>query len=385
MSADASITLGLDAEGMFNDLKNVENHVESSMSRMAGSTNSLAAAHENLLTSNHRVARQMASFSREALSGANAGNVLAAGLGGVARSMNLSLPALAAIEVVETLTAAVARAVTEYGKLTKAQREAVNQPNPTSLSTGELHQKNAGIKAALKAGDENEDNSWGNFFLNSWRKFQNAFVGISSPSLGIGKMEATKLLPTVQEEQDAMRPKLLRQLWNNQSEEAAKADRMNAIERFKGPEWMKEEAKLLAEGAEKIKAAMGEGGELLAKPVREAMNIARQKLWDEHKAKEGNAAGLTLQEIAAQRGSSDFAKRWRGGIAQDALDEESAARDDRLGGRLKSAGIHESRALKLKEGLSDVLKPAELKSALSVAEAHLQQIEKNTAEKFAHK
>lgn len=114
---DASISLGLNANEMYGELKSAEQRLSGSMDRMVQSANSLTGAHENLLRSNHRVATQIHAVTRDFLSGASGADVFAASLDGIGRSLNIGLGTLAGLAIGAVVFQQISKATGEAEKL----------------------------------------------------------------------------------------------------------------------------------------------------------------------------------------------------------------------------------------------------------------------------
>src|SRR4051794_34409227 len=99
LAASIIARLGLDTSGFRSELASAATQAGQAAGKMSGAFNKSAAAHENLLASNHRVARQIQNFSRDLASGADATQLFSAGLEGLERSLKLPLGALAGLGV----------------------------------------------------------------------------------------------------------------------------------------------------------------------------------------------------------------------------------------------------------------------------------------------
>ena len=90
---------GFDLKGARKDLADAHSMVKDAHGKMAQSAHANSAAHEHLLGSTHRVARQIGSFSQTLLSGQDAAGVFIAGMEGVERALHLPLGALASLAI----------------------------------------------------------------------------------------------------------------------------------------------------------------------------------------------------------------------------------------------------------------------------------------------
>jgi hypothetical protein len=120
---DASVSLGLEADQFDRDLARSERNLTGAHNRMGQSATRNMAAHDNLLRSNHRVARQVETFSKTLISGGSAADVLATGLEGIGRSTNLALGPLAALGV----GAAIIGRFAERAKALREVREEIEK------------------------------------------------------------------------------------------------------------------------------------------------------------------------------------------------------------------------------------------------------------------
>ena len=109
--------MGLDLAPIKADLQAASQLVSQSGDRMAAGFHKGAEGSEHLLASSHRVAHQVTNVAKSLVDGGSAASVFSAGLEGVARSMHLSLGALAALEVGSVLIEGLAKTKEEAEKL----------------------------------------------------------------------------------------------------------------------------------------------------------------------------------------------------------------------------------------------------------------------------
>lgn len=114
---DASVSLGLDAREMYQELNNAAVRFNQAASRIEGGSNRAAHASDGLLVSNHRVARQISNFSQELIRGGSAADVFAAGLEGVERSFRLPIGSLAGLAIGAILFTEIHKTNAEAEKL----------------------------------------------------------------------------------------------------------------------------------------------------------------------------------------------------------------------------------------------------------------------------
>jgi hypothetical protein len=152
MGADASIDLELNAKQLYQELATAEKRYTQGMDRIGAGTNRVAGAHENLLRSNHRVARQFENFSKDMLSGADASQLFATGLEGVGRSLNLSLGALAGIGIGAVAIEKFHELHKEYKKINEEHEKLMRAPQATEFdSLSNLQTRLANVRKELEA------------------------------------------------------------------------------------------------------------------------------------------------------------------------------------------------------------------------------------------
>jgi hypothetical protein len=98
-SAELRAYLGLDTKGFSAPLRQAARDAQAAGDDISKSFGRASSAHDSLLTSNHRVARQIQNFSRDLAGGASATDLLSAGLEGLERALKLPLGALAGLGV----------------------------------------------------------------------------------------------------------------------------------------------------------------------------------------------------------------------------------------------------------------------------------------------
>lgn len=86
---------------------------------MEKSADKVDAGHEKILRSGHRVSKQIVNVSKDMLSGASSADVLAGSLEGIARSLNISLGALAALGVGAVIGQQIHKVIEEFDTLQK--------------------------------------------------------------------------------------------------------------------------------------------------------------------------------------------------------------------------------------------------------------------------
>jgi hypothetical protein len=155
--------LGLDTKG-FTDGMRTSNAVVDQHERKINNT---GRAHDNLLRSSHRVSRQLENFNRTLLSGGDAADVLAVGLEGIGRSLNISLGALAILGAgavglvqIHKLTAEFEKINTEVEKLLKFDAN----PDFKSLSALEQHLSKIGEELDKIKGQQKGSNWFADAF-----------------------------------------------------------------------------------------------------------------------------------------------------------------------------------------------------------------------------
>jgi hypothetical protein len=128
-SAELRAFLGLDTKGFTAPLRQAAQETQSAGNSIEQSFNRSGAAHENLLASNHRVARQFQNFSKDLLSGASAADVFSSGLEGIERALRLPLGALAGIGIGAVAVQQLGKVIAEYKKLNE-EVDKLNQSKP---------------------------------------------------------------------------------------------------------------------------------------------------------------------------------------------------------------------------------------------------------------
>jgi hypothetical protein len=122
--SDATVTLGLNAAELYNDLNGAISRFQQGMNRMQQSTgparqgvDHLTGAHDRLFTSSHRVANRVGALTSSLASGANAADVMGVAIEGLGRSLNLPLGILAALAATGILVQQIYKTQSEIEKL----------------------------------------------------------------------------------------------------------------------------------------------------------------------------------------------------------------------------------------------------------------------------
>ena len=121
---DASVSLGLNAAELYTEINTAVAKFQQGVNRMggaaggaAGSVNGLTGAHDRLFTSSHRVANRVGELARVFASGGSAADIMAVGIEGLGRSLNLPLGILAAIAATGVLVQQIYKTQTEAQRL----------------------------------------------------------------------------------------------------------------------------------------------------------------------------------------------------------------------------------------------------------------------------
>lgn len=167
MSAMAAIIarLGLDSADFRKGLQQAVQDTQAAHNRMAEAAHGTTAAHEHLLGSSHRVARQIGTTAQKMLSGGSAADVFSTALEGLERSLHLPLGALAGLGVL----AVGIEKFHEYAEEAKKVREEVEkalQPNQATAFSGtsEIKKRLEETTAAAKQVTEESKGFFKNLF-----------------------------------------------------------------------------------------------------------------------------------------------------------------------------------------------------------------------------
>src|SRR4051794_13729927 len=122
--ADASVTLGLNAAELYQELNTAVAKFQGKMKQMGdgaagagGHVDRLSGSHERLFTSSHRVANRIGELTRVLTTGGSAADVMAVGIEGLGRSLNLPLGVLAAVAAAGVLAQQIYKSNAEVVKL----------------------------------------------------------------------------------------------------------------------------------------------------------------------------------------------------------------------------------------------------------------------------
>jgi hypothetical protein len=370
---DASISLGINEGTMFSDLKNAEQKFAAGMDRMGQSTNRLTGSHENLLRSNHRVAAQIHTVTRDFLSGASGADVFGTALEGVGRSLNISLGTLAGLAI-----GAVA-----FQQISKAREEAEKLHREiaaiTSVSSGDvrfqtLESLNHQLDESKKKLEELKEKVTG----VSFKRF---FEYLGSAHLLGGSGWDEQL---AQEERDkaGLKGKASEAL-SGQADKLREKTRIGGMSNFDA-----QRAQALSEFREAFNKSLdSEGGGSLGEALGEAFAAKLASITQQQQNKMKERSGMTVGELAAATpevvGNDVPYEKWK--ASQDARE---AQRLDAAGESARAAGnpgaahnlFNQSGAIK--DSLSDYLKPSErmnadLKGELVLSNGYLKTIAEN--------
>jgi hypothetical protein len=150
---DSSISLGLNADPMYSELRTAESRYAAGMDRMAGGTGRLSRAHDNLLKSNARVSNQFAHFFAITAAGGDSMSLLAGGITAAAHAMNLSLGLTAAGYVGGLAIQKVVAMREEWRKLNDELDRAAKprDPNSTKPVEDDIKEREQALANAAKA------------------------------------------------------------------------------------------------------------------------------------------------------------------------------------------------------------------------------------------
>lgn len=325
MSFAASIMarLGLDTAGFRSELKSAEAVANGAHGNMAGAAGRNTVAHENLLASNHRVARQMQNFSRDVLSGADATTVLSSGLEGLERALRLPLGALAGLGIAAVAIVKLTGVVAEYKKLNE-EVEKLNSARVSAPFTT-LDQIKQHADEATKKIDELQKK------ISFWKNFT-----------GDAKLNIERSLEDTQKGRA-----------QDQTDEFLKARTKNDL--HDQPDFIGKAVKIQEQFLEVVQR-LGQRG--VTELERELENLAK----DVARTRRERAQG-SLDEIAARPDKIDNGTNgpnaWLEGVqAREAKHEEELAKQarDQIGGSagLDEAQKHLNRADQIKGGIESL-------------------------------
>lgn len=352
MSFAASIIarLGLDTSGFKSDLKSAATSVDQAHSQMAGGARRNAAAHEGLLSSNHRVARQIQNFSKDLISGASATDIFSAGLEGLERSLKLSIGQLAALGVGAVAIQQIGAVIGKYEEL-EAEIDKVTAPHRGAGATP-LSEMTADAESARKALEDLDKSNTGfwrgvlnGVVLNPYKVIRNAF-----------KSPGNERAKGADEIDDDQRLDLIRVQQRGFEAQARHQKRLNAVDKSEdlSPD-VKSAIREALEAKEKILEAAARGGELLAKPLIDALEIKTREAAKKIAQANGDRVKSTLTEIAdrPEVAINDTEPKFfrEGEAARAALKERDYAETERLAGHEDLSFRHLDRAHQIETGI----------------------------------
>ncbi len=139
---------GVDTSGVKSGMQEAANDVANGSNKVRNSFNNADEAHDKLLGSSHRVARQLSSVTSSLLSGASAADVVSASMEGLERSLHLPLGALAGLAVGATIFEKMHSASEKIQELNSGIAEALHPTaGPDFSSLDELKKKIEDINA----------------------------------------------------------------------------------------------------------------------------------------------------------------------------------------------------------------------------------------------
>lgn len=235
--------LGLDTAGFRSELSNAARDAENAHGRIGGAASRSTGAQENLLRSNHRVAKQIHNFSRELLSGANASDVFATGLEGLGRSLNIPLGTLAGLGIGAIAVSKISSVIDEYKKLNeevdKLARPRGEPGDRTLASVEESLTKTTEALARLKK--EAGQGGIGGFFRDLLRSFGGGNARPGESEFGGVRRRRSDQIGALEEGQLA-----------DSAARTAKEARKNDITQSDIPDFLKKAATLIDSFREKI-------------------------------------------------------------------------------------------------------------------------------------
>lgn len=380
---DASVELGLNAQPMYNELANAENKFTGGMNRMGQGVGRLVNQHENLLSSNHRVARQIASFSKDLASGASAADLFASGLEGIAKSLHLTIGSLAAIEVAAIGVQQIAKVREEVKGLQKELSElGRSAAGPAEFQTLETLQSNLEkVSATIKKINDLQVNEGHN---GVWKAVRDFFRG-GDADIGNNPVSFERRRQSIEKaEAERIETRDMKAIAQK------KSDQLD-IEGSHEPDFIKRARKVQADYQEKIGETGTPGSphenQYLSMQIRRELEQALLGIADSIATKRRERVQLTLEDIAkngigfAEGGTiqGDHYKR----TAQEALKLQDQAKFWSQLGYVDQAQVIQNRADDLKNSIptlkdSEKDMKGEFKGALDEAQV-LQDIKANTA------
>lgn len=287
-SAELRAYLGLDTKGFSGALRTAAAEAASAGARIEDSFKRSSGAHENLLASNHRVARQIQNFSRDVLSGANATDVLSSGLEGLEKALKLPLGALAGIGVTAVFVSQISSAITAYRQLNK-ELDALGKSRGDlgDISTKGLEEHAEQAKKKIEELDKAHEGFFKRAFTRAYEGVSNAFGG-----------KARDTLKSPEDSVAERRANISFERRQDQAELARREGLQNEIKNSHLPDFQKEAARLKLEFQDKLNDALAnhngaEAQTLLANYERDLKAIAERVA----KANRERVQG-TLDEIA---------------------------------------------------------------------------------------
>ena len=290
MSFAASIIarLGLDASGFRSELASTATSVEGANNKMASSARRNAAEHNNLLVSNHRVARQIQTFSKDILSGASATDIFSAGLEGLERSLKLSIGSLAALGIGAVVVQQIGSVIGEYEKL-GSEIDKVLAPRRGSAATPLSEAKSQAQEATAAVEKLDKANS------GLWRGILN---GVILDPYRVVKSQILGKPKGADDQRDEQRAASLDVANSGNQAEATHQRRLNAINSSDLSDPVKEALRGALEWREKILEAAARGGDLIAGPLKQAAEIDLKKAADKIADARKELLKLSLDALA---------------------------------------------------------------------------------------
>ncbi len=383
--------LDADASRVKAEMNSAVANVNDASRKIRTSWDNVNDGHENLLRSSHRVSTQIHSVARDLASGASAGDVFAASLEGIGRSLNISLGALAGLAIGSVLVQKIYAIREEFKKLQQELKDIhdVAGANPEYKSMSALEEGAA--KAQVK--------------IKSLKDEMNTLVGGGASGLlqdikdtisGTGYKERGGQVAQLQGDTDS-------QL----SAAAAKLNAATALRSGGLPDYQVKAVDAQIKFNEEVLKSV-QSLDLLSAQVNK-LNQTYKEIADAATKKHEERAGMSLKELAdmpsrgyqvtgsgktgwsagptlmsADTSTPDMTpERYRAGIqAQQALALDAEAEKLRLSFNPQGAHAAFNAADDMKAGIQN-LKPSErmsadFKGALVVTEEYLKQISDNT-------
>lgn len=376
--------LGADSSAVRTEMSAAVRASQQGGDQIRQSWDKVEGGHQNLLRSSHRVSGQITRVSKDLLQGANAGDIFADSLEGISRSLNVSLGALAVLGVGAVVGQFMYKTIEDFEKLQKSLSDLHTEASKSGewKTVRQLEEAAKQADEAVQKLQERISNREGGGASGIWQKTKDAVVDAwNAVTMSGGSAQADKAgLAGAKGDQGKIESDILNKRRQQTNLRTASLDG--------APDYAIKAAQALSSAMEKPVKSFAE----LAQNLVE-LNLTLREITKGRNDKAMERSGMSLKEIAESTpdvvNNSVSYQQWK--ASQDAkksLSLQAAGEDARINFKPEEAHANLNAAGEAAEGISN-LKPSEkmsadFKGALSVTEAQLAEIAKNTAKQFVN-